>query len=115
MSKNIVMGAAGALLLGSTAAGSALLAQGPANLRQLNQERRIDAGTRSGKLSPREAARLRAEQRNIARLEAHLKARHGGRLTAADKRLIHARQERANRNILAQKNDAQRGRNHLKL
>ncbi len=90
-------------------------AQSPVNARQLNQERRIDAGERSGKLTRTEAYRLKTEQRSIARLKARLKARHGGRLTAADKRLIHARQERANAHILSQKHDAQRGKDHLKL
>ncbi len=94
---------------------SAAQAQSPVNIRQANQERRIDAGTRSGKLTHAEAARLKSEQRSIATFKAQLKARHGGHLTAADSRLIHARQERANRHILAQKQDQQRGKNHLKL
>jgi uncharacterized protein HemX len=103
-----------ALLLGLAAIGTSAIAAGPVNVRQANQERRIDAGHRSGKLTRAEEARLNAEQRSIKRLEAQLKARHG-RLTAADKRLIHSRQEAANRHILAQKGDAQRGRNKLKL
>ncbi len=85
------------------------------NVRQANQERRIDAGTRSGKLTHSEAARLKAEQRSIAMEEKRMRARHGGKLTARDKRMIHARQEAANRHILRQKSDAQRGRNKLKI
>ena len=85
------------------------------NVRQANQERRIDAGTRSGKLTHREAARLKSEQRAIAMEEKRMRARHGGRLTAHDKRIIHARQEAANRHILNQKHDIQRGPNKLKL
>lgn len=104
-----------ALALGALTTGVAAEAQRPANLRQLNQERRIDAGKRSGKLTGSEAARLKSEQRAIAQLRVRLKARHGGHLTAADKRLIHNRQEQANAHILAQKHDAQRGKNHLKL
>ena len=104
-----------AATLGALIAGAAASAQSPANLRQLNQERRIDAGTRSGKLTHHEAAALRGEQASISRQEHRLKARHGGRLTAADKRLIHRRQAQANHHILAQKHDRQRGRNHLKL
>jgi len=104
-----------ALALSAIGVGAAAEAQRPVNVRQANQERRIDAGVRSGKLTRREATALRTEQRSIARLRAQLKARHGGRLTEADKRLIRARQERANRNILVQKNDPQRGRNKLKL
>jgi hypothetical protein len=104
-----------ALGLVALTAGAAAQAESPVNARQLNQERRIDAGKRSGKLTNAEAARLKAEQRSIARLESQLKARHGGHLTAADKRLIHRRQEQANAHILSQKHDAQRGRNKLKL
>ena len=104
-----------ALSLGALTFGSAVTAQSPVNLRQANQERRIDAGTRSGKLTHREAANLKAQQRSIAALEARLRARHGGHLTAADKRLVHARQAQANRAILSQKHDRQRGRNHLKV
>lgn len=83
------------------------------NVRQLNQERRIDAGVRSGKLSRSEAVRLKAQQRGVQRLEAQLRAKHGGRLTAADKRMIHDRQAEADRAITHQKHDRQRGRNHL--
>jgi hypothetical protein len=104
-----------ALLVGLVTVGTAAAAQSPVNVRQANQERRIDAGHRSGKLTHSEDARLKSEQRSIARLEKQLRARHGGHLTAADKRLIHARQESANRHILAQKQDGQRGRNKLKL
>jgi hypothetical protein len=101
--------------IGAVLSASAAQAQLSGDIRQLNQERRIDAGRRSGKLTHAEAARLKAEQDSIKRLERHLKARHGGHLTKADKRLIHARQEQANRHILSQKHDAQRGKNHLKL
>lgn len=104
-----------ALLIGLVTTGAATVALSQVNVRQANQERRIDAGTRSGKLTHAEKARLDAEQRSIARLEKQLRARHGGRLTAADKRLIHSRQEAANRHILAQKHDSQRGRNKLRL
>ena len=104
-----------ALCLAATTISAGASAATPVNARQVNQERRIDAGKRSGKLTNAEAMRLKAEQRSIARLESQLKARHGGKLTAADKRLIHRKQEQANAHILSQKGDAQRGKNHLKL
>ena len=104
-----------ALVLGAVTLGGTAAVAGPVNVRQVNQERRIDAGHRSGKLTTREAAQLRAEQRAIQRYTARQRARHGGHLTAADKRTIHAMQARANRHILAQKRDRQRGRNHLHL
>ncbi|WP_417231564.1 hypothetical protein [Brevundimonas sp.] len=41
------------------------------NRRQANLDRRIDVGVRNGSLTRREAARLRHEFNNIARLESH--------------------------------------------
>ena len=104
-----------AMALGAMTLGAAPSVAGPVNARQINQERRIDAGRRSGKLTAAEAMRLKAEQRSIQRLEARMRARHGGHLTPNDKRIIHNRQAMANRHILMQKHDAQRGKNHLKL
>jgi uncharacterized protein HemX len=104
-----------AALFAALGLGTVAQAARPVNARQLNQERRIDAGTRSGKLTRAEAARLKSEQRAIAMERRRMKARHGGKLTARDKRTLHARQEAANRHILNQKHDGQRGRNKLKL
>ena len=103
------------LMLGTMTLAGTAQAEKPVNVRQLNQERRIDAGVRSGKLSPREAARLRAQQRSIRAEEANRRAMHGGHLTAHDKRLIHARQDSANAMILKKKDNAVRGKDHLKL
>lgn len=94
---------------------AAAQADPPANLRQLNQERRIDAGVRSGKLSPHEAATLRGQQHAIADEKQSMKAAHGGHLTARDKRILHARQNRANRMILRKKHNRVRGKDHLKI
>lgn len=106
-------------LIAALAATLAVTATMPAtaqiNVRQVNQQRRIDAGHRSGKLSPAEYRHLKAQQRSIQRQTAHLRAQHGGKLTRADKRLIHDRQAEADRAITHQKHDRQRGRNHLKL
>jgi hypothetical protein len=104
-----------ALALGAVSVATAASAQGPVNARQLNQERRIDAGTRSGKLSPHEAARLKSQQHSISRQEDRLRARHGGHLTRRDKQIIHTRQARANQAILAKKHNRVRGKDHLKL
>ena len=60
------------------------------NARQLNQERNIDAGVRSGKLTPREARNLRAEIRAIER-QKHVYERDG-RYTQREKDAIHSRQ-----------------------
>jgi hypothetical protein len=85
------------------------------NVRQLNQQRLIDAGYRSGKLTGRERERLRAEQRAITAQESRMRARNGGRLTPRDQRILDARQEQAKREIQRQKYDGQRGRNNLDL
>ncbi len=98
--------AAGALALLAVAVPSVAA---PVNVRQLNQERRIDAGVRSGKLTRHEARRLKNEQRLIAMQKARMKARHGGRLTRADKARIHAHQNAANRHILRLKHNGVRG------
>ncbi len=91
----ILYAAAGAMALLAVATPSVAAV----NVRQLNQERRIDAGVRSGKLTPYEARKLKSEQRLIARQKAAAKARHGGHLTRADKARIHGHQEAANRHI----------------
>lgn len=104
-----------ALALGALSASGAALAAGPINARQLNQERRIDAGVRSGKLTHREATNLRGQQHAISHEEDRMRARHGGHLTAYDKRMLHARQARANQRILAKKHNRYRGKNHLKI
>ena len=60
------------------------------NARQLNQERNIDAGVRSGKLTPREASTLRAEVRAIERQKRAFE-RHG--YTRVEKARIHTMQD----------------------
>ena len=104
-----------ALALGSLAVTGTALAEKPVNARQLNQERRIDAGVRSGKLTHGEAARLKAQQASISRYATQLRAAHGGKLSQYDEHLIHARQDAANAAILKKKDTAVRGKDHLKL
>ncbi len=94
---------------------SAVPSTAAVNVKQLNQQRRIDAGHRSGKLTNRETRHLKGEQRAISRQEVRMRARHGGHLTAHDKRVIHSEQRKANRHILHAKQNAHRGENHLKL
>lgn len=98
------------LILAATAAlmavGTALPAAAAVNARQLDQQRRIDAGARSGKLTPREVRTLKAEQRAIERRKAQLKL--DGRYSSSDKRQIAAMQDRAEAHIVGQKRDGQR-------
>lgn len=60
------------------------------NARQLNQERNIDAGVRSGKLTPREARNLRLEVRAIERNK--MRYTRDGRYSQREKDAIHAQQ-----------------------
>jgi len=98
-----------AIIAGLALTAVAAPASAAINARQLNQQRNIDAGLRSGKLTRHEAMRLKSEQRLIARQKAHMKARNGGHLTASQKRMIHQRQDAANRHILRLKHNGARG------
>lgn len=102
-----------ALALMSLAATLPVSVSAAVNARQIDQQRRIDAGKRSGKLTEQERLRLKAEQRSIVRMQHRMKARHGGDLTARDERILHARQRAAERNIYRAKHNAHRGKNHL--
>lgn len=82
------------------------------NARQLNQERRIDAGRRSGKLTAHEAMKLRGEQRSIRMMASRRRAMHGGHLTRHDKMVIHQHQAAANRDILREKHNGRRASDH---
>jgi hypothetical protein len=104
-----------ALGIGTLMVSSAAIAAAPVNVRQLNQERRIDAGLRSGKLTRSEAAHLRAQQASIRDEVSHMRVKHPHGLTEADKRRLTALQDQADKAILRQKDDAQRGPNKLKM
>lgn len=74
--------------------------------RQERQQHRIDQGVASGALTPREQARLQAQQASIARAEA--RAKSDGKVTAAERARLHQRQDHASRQIRRQKHDGQR-------
>ena len=78
------------------------------NARQLNQQRNIDAGLRSGKLTQGEYNRLKDEQRMISRAE-HRFQRSGGRYTEAEKQQVHAMQDAAARHMDRLKHNGRRG------
>jgi hypothetical protein len=82
--------------------------------RQANQQRLIDAGKRSGKLSRVERDRLTAQQQNIKRIEARLE-RSGGRFTRAEKDQINAMLDRSERDIEKAKRDGVRGRGGIHM
>lgn len=72
--------------------------------RQANLERRIDRGLRDGSLTRREADRLRAEFRDIARLE--YRYRSGG-LTSWERADLDRRFDRLAMSIRAERRDGQ--------
>lgn len=72
---------------------------------QFEQRNRIQNGIRSGELTPREAARLIAEQREIERLQ-HIYM-SDGRLAPRERQRLLAELDEASRNIWRQKHDAQ--------
>lgn len=76
------------------------------NQRQANLDRRIDQGIRNGTLSRTEAYRLRAEFRDIARLETRYRA---GGLTMAERNDLDRRFNRLSAEIRDQRNDRDYG------
>ena len=73
--------------------------------REANQQKRIDAGVASGQLTARETNRLDKQQARVAAVEANDKA--DGKDTGKERRQLHRMQDRASKNIHAQKHDAQ--------
>lgn len=78
----------------------------PINQRQDNLERRIDQGVRTGDLTRAEAQRLRAQFRDIARLERQYR-RSGGGLSARERMDLDRRFDRLSQRIYAQRHDHQ--------
>lgn len=76
--------------------------------RQANQERRIEAGEKSGQLTPKEAARLEKGQARVQKMED--KAVADGKVTAKERRKIEHAQDQQSRRIARQKHDRQRAR-----
>jgi hypothetical protein len=75
------------------------------NKRQRVQRERIQQGVRSGELTRREAARLRAEQRFIRAYERHAKA--NGYVSWRERRRLDHLLDRSSRDIYRQKHDGQ--------
>lgn len=76
--------------------------------RQANQQRQIDAGGRSGKLSRRERTVLTNEQRMIKSREARLRTRGG--FGNRDQAVIMSMLDRSQAHIVRLKNNRERGR-----
>ena len=76
------------------------------NQRQRRQQKRIQQGVKSGELNAREAGRLEAQEKGIARREARMRA-SGGTFTPAERASIQRQEDRTSKRIYKQKHDAQ--------
>lgn len=73
--------------------------------REAKQDARIQQGVASGELNAKETYRLEKEQAVINKAEA--KAKADGKVTKQERRKLHHMQNRASKDIHAQKHDAQ--------
>lgn len=73
--------------------------------RQAEQERRIQAGEKSGQLNQKEAARLEKGQARVQKMEN--KATADGKVTAKERAKIEKAQDRESRRIYREKHDKQ--------
>jgi len=78
----------------------------PVSARERELDRRIDVGIRNGRLTTEEAARLRAEFRDVARMERNM--RRGG-LTMAERAALDRRFDQLAAHITWEANDRQVG------
>ncbi|MEQ1774717.1 MAG: hypothetical protein ABL891_13135 [Burkholderiales bacterium] len=74
--------------------------------RQAAQQKRIDDGVKKGELTPQEAARLRADQARIQRMED--KARADGKIDRREARDIERAQRRESRDIRSERRDKEK-------
>jgi len=77
--------------------------------RKVSQQDRIANGVKSGQLTPHETAKLERQQRSINHEEHNMRKADNGHLTAADRRQLNRRQNRASKNIYAKKHNARVG------
>jgi hypothetical protein len=101
--RTLLMAAASASLLMAPAAQAQNI-----NQRQAQLSARIDAGVRNRSLTAAEAARLRAESDDLARLEARYRASRG--LSASERADLDRRFDRLSRQIRDNRHDDQRAR-----
>lgn len=71
--------------------------------RQVNQQKRIGQGVRSGELTRREVRRLEREQNQIRKMK--VRARSDGEVTNRERARIHREQNQSNRHIFRAKNN----------
>lgn len=76
----------------------------PGELRQARQQQRIANGVATGKLTPRETARLEREQARVDKAQANAVA--DGKVTPGERARIDEMQDRASRKIHQKKHNA---------
>jgi hypothetical protein len=74
--------------------------------REVNQQKRIDQGVKSGELTPKEAGRLERKQAKIKQDEERMKA--DGKLTPQERRKLKKEQDRASKDIYRKKHNEQK-------
>ena len=77
--------------------------------REFNQQRRIAHGFHNGQLNRRPTAQLERQQRGIRHEVRSMRARHDGRLTMRNRRMITHRQNTASRRIFRAKHNRRNG------
>lgn len=105
MKRTIIALAAASLFVGTAAQADVAI-----DARQANQQRQIDAGKRSGKLTRRERDVLTNEQRMIKRVEARLSR---GTLGERDENRLARMLDRSQAHIIQLKNNRERTRGRL--
>jgi len=73
--------------------------------RDVNQEKRIEQGLKSGELTTKEAAKLERDESRVDKMES--KALSDGKLSNAEKRRIEQEQNKVSKEIHREKHDAQ--------
>jgi len=75
--------------------------------RDVNQEKRIEQGLKSGELNTKEASKLERDESRVDKMES--KALSDGKLSDAEKRRIEQEQNKVSKEIYREKHDAQTG------
>lgn len=73
--------------------------------RMNRQQTRIYQGAKSGRLTRKETRKLERKQASTARMEARMRAKHGGHLTRKDRIRLQHRQNRTSRQIFRKKHN----------
>lgn len=85
----------------------AATAQGRIENRKDRQAARVEEGKASGELNKKEAARIKARQRDLNR-QIREDRKDGGGMTAAERAKIERRQDNISQDLYKQKHDAQK-------